>query len=135
MSRFLTVSYWFTNYKPIASITLNVLAVVFLLTLIAAIAINFHIYVNKPGIKARIYKKWMPLMYTVGIVGLILVFFSSQNIPYLGARWLYVLLVVIAAAWTLKIMKFVKKEFPAHIQNLQEQKNFEKYLPKRKKKR
>lgn len=135
MSRFLTASYWFTNFKPIASITLQISGAIFAISLIAAIAIHAHIYINKPGLKARIYKKWMPTLYTFGIVGLVLVFLSSQNIQYLGARWLYVALFLGTIYWAYKNFTFMKKEFPKHINNLAEQKEFEKYLPKRKKKR
>ncbi|MBM2820285.1 MAG: hypothetical protein HW405_45 [Candidatus Berkelbacteria bacterium] len=69
-----------------------------------------------------------PFFYT-GIIGLILIFFRWQGMPYLGSRFFLLVLLLLFLFWGTNIIYFRFVTFPKRIKEYQEKKNFNKYLP------
>lgn len=69
-------------------------------------------------------------LFTTGFVGLILVFFRWQSIPYFGTRIWLVLWLIAAAVWFLFVMNYLLKKFPKERKIDEERKTRERYLPK-----
>jgi len=128
----LTLSYWFDTYPffftPIffwGFLGLFMIAIVF-----GAICLKI---ITKGKVNKTSHKVWLKLRswsFSLGIVGLILVFFKQQRTPYLGMRiWLLVWL-IICLIWLIFIVKYLLINVPKIKKEEIEKKEFEKYLPK-----
>lgn len=70
---------------------------------------------------------------TMGILGLILFFFSFERIPFLGARLWYPLWLIASVLWGLWIVRFVKKRIPTLREKEKAQQMNNRYFPSRRK--
>jgi len=77
----------------------------------------------------RVMQKLAKWCFSFSIVGLILMFFRNQLIPYLGMRAWTMIWFVICAAWFIYILKFLFVNIPKQKKNLRIKEDFEKYLP------
>lgn len=128
-------SYWLTLEPP------NVwdgagrsLAVAFVLMLVASVLVR-RIKMPKAVDKfqASVYRRVSEMLATLGFVGLVLFFFSFEQIRLLGARPLYLAWIVGLLAWVALIVRFAKREVPVVRQSVLDRRALEKYLPKRRK--
>ncbi|OGL95998.1 hypothetical protein A2348_00705 [Candidatus Uhrbacteria bacterium RIFOXYB12_FULL_58_10] len=83
--------------------------------------------------QATIYRKVVNLLFTMGFVGIILFFFSFQEIRLFGARFLYLLWIAGTVWWIVSIVRYAKKQVPEARRREIERFELEKYLPKKKK--
>ncbi len=128
-------SYWLTLEPP------NVwdgagrgLAVLFVLMLVASVLVRrFKMAKAVDKIQAGVYRRVSEMLATLGFVGLVLFFFSFEQIRLLGARPLYLAWIVGLIVWVVCIVKFAKTEAPAVRQSVLDRRALEKYLPKRRK--
>ena len=65
----------------------------------------------------------------IGFLGLALIFFRWQKIPYLGSRLLLLILVGISLIWVLNIIRYKLFVLPKEMEKFEKKKIFEKYLP------
>lgn len=70
---------------------------------------------------------------TMGIIGLIIYFFTYQEIPFLGSRFWYLFWGVGCVIWIMSIVHYVKKIIPEERQREVELFERSKYLPGKKK--
>lgn len=71
-------------------------------------------------------------MFTIGLVGLILIFFRWQGIPYFASRvWLLGWL-VIGFWWLVRFVVYLLKKFPRERRLFEEERRYQRYLPKKK---
>lgn len=77
----------------------------------------------------RIMQKFSGWCFSFSIVGLILMFFRHQLIPYLGMRAWTMIWFVICAAWMIYILKYLFVNIPRQKKDLKIREEFEKYLP------
>lgn len=68
---------------------------------------------------------------TMGVLGLLLFFFSFERIPFLGARFWYPLWIITAVLWGLWIFGFVKKDVSALREKEKAQQMNNRYFPSR----
>lgn len=71
---------------------------------------------------------------SMGLVGLVWLFFSYEMIYLLGARFWFLVWLVGLIIWVVMIVRFVKKDIPARKQEEQHRASANKYLPRKKKK-
>ena len=76
-----------------------------------------------------ILKKVVSFLVTMGLLGLILYFFSFENVRVLGSRFWYVFWMIGFVVWLVFIISFIKKDIPAMKAAIIEAKEKEKYLP------
>jgi len=77
-------------------------------------------------------KRLITCLLTMGFIGLILYFFSYENISVFGARFWYVIWVVAFVAWAIVLGKYITREIPA-LRNKNEREHAKsKYIPGRK---
>ncbi len=74
-------------------------------------------------------------MREFALLGLLLTFFRNENIPYLGMRFLIVLLFLSALAYGIWTWRHYKKNFSVRIVEKKQKCMTDKYLPKAKKKK
>ncbi|MBI4175402.1 hypothetical protein HY523_02165 [Candidatus Berkelbacteria bacterium] len=70
--------------------------------------------------------------FTTGFVGLLLIFFRWQGIPYLSSRFFLLLWLVISTVWFLTLITYLLKKFPRERTITQSHQLREKYLPRAK---
>jgi uncharacterized membrane protein YdcZ (DUF606 family) len=80
----------------------------------------------------KLYRGIQNLFLYTGIIGLILIFFRWQGLPYLGSRLMVILLGLFFIVWLLLIILYRFFTLPKIIIEIQERENFEKYLPQKK---
>lgn len=70
---------------------------------------------------------------TMGIIGVVLFFFSYEGIQLFGARFWYLVWVIVFIAWVIVLVKFAMKEVPDMRNKDVKQHAKSKYIPGRKK--
>jgi len=86
---------------------------------------------KKTPIYSKIKHKLFNLFFYVGIAGLILCFFSWQQIIYLGSR---IMMLGLLAGFLVALMIFIYYRvfiFPKEVQKYYQKINFQKYLPRK----
>jgi hypothetical protein len=127
MKNLLTWKYWFTvNPEPFTALAFKVLIAFIILLLIAA-AIS-AILKRRSGLYRGALKRIYNLSATNFVIGLIILFFNYENVPFLSSRmWLGFWLLEIII-WKLFIIKNLK-EIPKKKKELEAAKELKKYLP------
>ena len=129
MGNFLTLNYWF-NIRPVAFIGSSlkvILGFIFLSIVLAVIA-----GIGKKRWSRSLYTAfWQSLYYfflTNAIIGLVLTFFNYEMVPFLSARFWFLLWVVSMVTWVVFIYRTVVK-IPQKKARLEKEKEFKKYIP------
>lgn len=78
----------------------------------------------------KVWKKWQVWGWTTGAIGLLLIFFREVNAIYLSSRGYLLIWLVAVAIWAILIIIYWKKKVPAKKKLIQEQEEFNKWLPK-----
>ncbi len=71
----------------------------------------------------------------LGFLGLVLLFFRYQGIPFLSIRIYYYVLVLAFLAWLSVIIRDLKQVKVKHSEEIKRQETYDKYLPRPKRKR
>lgn len=118
--------------KPSAQGEYIYMAIFFGLCLIISFILSIIAKRNQNESK-KVQNRVVYLLLVTGIVGLILIFLRWQSIPYLGSRFMIYLLGVMIVTWIIKIILYRVRVLPRERIKKQEKENFEKYLPRPKK--
>lgn len=129
MGNFLTLNFWF-SLRPGVFIgwSLKIILGFILLLIILALAAGVG---KKRWAKSLYAGLWRGLYYfflTNAVIGLILVFFNYEMVPFLSSRFWYLLWAAGLAVWLFFIGKAVVK-IPQKKARLEKEKEFKKYLP------
>lgn len=128
-------SYWLTLDPPaVWTGAGSSLAVIFVGMLVASVVIRrMKVPQATDRHQASVYRRVAGLLSTMGFVGLVLFFFSFQEIRLFGARFLYLIWIAGTAWWAVTIARYAKREVPEARARETERREREKYLPKRRK--
>lgn len=125
----LYTKYWLSQPFPAAH---NVYWV-WVVALLAILALGFAAYVFRLGSKQNSYKKLLGEVgsfgVSLGLSGLLFFAFRQQNVAFLGWRMWFIPWTIIFVVWGAKIVKYAVKRLPEiqHEREIRLQK--EKYLP------
>ncbi len=129
MGNFLKLDFWF-GLRPGAFIgsslrlILGFIALLIILTIIASIG-------RKKWSKSLYAGFWQNLYYflfTNSVIGLVLTFFNYEMVPFLSARFWFLLWAAGMVVWLFFIYKIIIK-IPQKKQQLEKEKEFKKYIP------
>ncbi len=70
-------------------------------------------------------------LITISVLSLVSVFFTQTATPLLGSRFWFVLWMIIALVWLYYICKFAFTKLPKQVEEMHEQQQRAKYLPKK----
>lgn len=128
-------SYWLTLDPPaVWEGAGRSLIVVFVGMLVASVVVRrMKLSQAKDRHEAGLYRRVCELLSVMGIVGIVLFFFSFEEIRLLGARPAYLLWILGLAVWIVSIARYAKRDIPGARQREQDRAAQNKYLPKRKK--
>jgi hypothetical protein len=140
MSSFFSPSYWFTLSPPQVNGTLGHLVFGFFVLCFVAGIVSRIVASNRIEDQyiEQIGGRIGTLLITMGLLGVLLFFFSFERVTLFGARFWYLIWILTTALWVFFIVRFIKRDIPSMRQRDIERKAISKYLPtgsKRKKKR
>lgn len=133
LKKFLDTNYIFEKTPPPISDYLY-LAIVF--AVFIALGIFFWIWYNRKtafSIWREFRFRLFNLFFYPGLVGLVLVFSRWQGIPYIGSRFFMLIELVIFIIWGFSTIYFRFVIIPKEIKEFEQRKQFEKYLPQKRK--
>lgn len=103
----------------------------FMLLIFGGIALQVARQYQTDALKKEAARRWVNFLLTMGILGLIWMFFRQERIPVLAWRaWLLAWL-AIAAIWKYKIVRYSLKRIPVIRAEQAAREQKEKYLPKK----
>lgn len=79
---------------------------------------------------AKLFKKLRKLFFTMGLVGLILLFLSYEQIYLLGSHFWYLLWLIGFLVWLGFIARYMIFQMPKEKEEIEKKKRFLKYLPR-----
>ncbi len=130
---FLDIKYWF-NARPVPlgpSLVGGIFAF-FGWFMIATIILRVIAYGLKrqDSLKSGIFRRIASLLATTGLLGLMFLFFSYEQLPFLGMRFWFLFLFLGFTAWLLRIAMYVVRDYPSLKNERAEQQRLRRYLPK-----
>ncbi|HBR80811.1 MAG: hypothetical protein UX09_C0031G0005 [Candidatus Uhrbacteria bacterium GW2011_GWE2_45_35] len=128
--------YWLSlTPAPLSSLSEKLLLAFFTMVFVVGIVLRFvERRKNISRFKARAFYLASQLGLTMGAVGLLIFFFSFENVRLFGARFWYLFWVIGVVVWLVYILRDYYKVSPKKLQNEEKRRQREKYLPKKKKK-
>lgn len=135
MTNLLSLSYWFsTRPVPLSSMYFKILLVLFCAFFVFSILLKLVVKFKKKDkmfdiYTARLFNKSFSMFFTVSLLGLAWLFFSYERTPILSMRFLFAIIFIVFVIWLVFVVKYLLK-IPGLRKELNEKKEFEKYLPK-----
>lgn len=127
MTNLLTWNYWFT-LEPEALIPLAQQIFIGLIIFLALAALVVALLKNGGGIYRGLFKRVYSFCLTNALLGLILLFFNYETVPFLSARFWLGAWAVTMIVWLVFIGRQLKS-IPVLRKQLEQEKEFKKYLP------
>ncbi|MDD5438128.1 MAG: hypothetical protein PHC70_03220 [Patescibacteria group bacterium] len=131
----LTLNFWFQMQPPMFLAWVNIffLVVFAAMVIVGIIAKVYAVKSNLEKLLRRAVHRAGNLLLTMGLIGLLICFFTYETVPILSMRiWLLVWLGS-AIAWAWSIIRYVRVEIPAKHEMQVERERVNKWLPKAKK--
>jgi len=129
----ISLKFWFTlNPGPINYKLQLFLTWLFGGILILGVIFRILTIVQRKKIIAKIWRKFYRLCLTMGLIGFLLLFFFYEGVAILGARFWFLVWLLILIIWLVYILIYLIFKIPKIKKEREEKKQFEKYLPKSK---
>ncbi len=101
--------------------------------LVLAVVFRFLVASQKKNLLlVRVWRRFFKLSLTMGLIGFVLLFFFYEGLPVFGARFWFLVWLVVLLIWSVVILVNLLIKLPRERRELAEKKRFEKYLPKTK---
>lgn len=128
MKNFLTLKFWF-NLRPdqLLPVFQKTFVGFILFFVIFSLICRFFGF-KKRGIYAPIWRRLYSFSLTNVFVGLFLLFFNYEMIPFLSARFWFLLWAVIMVIWLVFVAKNLLK-IPEKKKKIEEENKYQKYIP------
>lgn len=127
MDNLLTLNYWFA-LRPESLIPLAFRLFVGLIVLLIIITIIASINKKKKRLYRRFWRKTHAFAFTNTILGLILIFFNYESLPFFSSRFILGLWVLGMLVWIVFILMSLKV-IPEKKEELAREQEYKKYLP------
>lgn len=128
MNNYLSKNFWFNaRPEPVQGLDLQILLGSIIILGIIGIAATAGV-LRQFGLSRKKISQIMNFAYTNAFIGVCLAFFSSQIIPYLRARIIFLAWIIIALVWLYKLI-FPKKIKSTSLADTSRQEEIKKYLP------
>lgn len=127
MSKLLVLNYWF-NLRPEALSSLAIILLLLFYLILAIIYIISFLYLRKKGLYLKIFKRSSSFSMTNLIIGIVLLFFSYEEVPFLSARFWFILWLSEMIIWIVFIFRNML-EIPKLKERLEKEREYKKYIP------
>jgi len=129
MQNFFTLKMWFsTNPGSLLPVFHYALIVVVILFVLATLFFKSKYKKNKKNLYNRIYDSLFSFSLTGVIIGAFILFFTYERVPFLSARFWFIVWFLIHAVWGFFIYKNLKK-IPEIKEEIKAKKEYKKYIP------
>ena len=106
-----------------------ILAVVFGLFIVLGIISKIIATKTKDGLKLKAWQRLFHLFLTIGIIGFVYLFFAWQGVALLAGRFWLIIMLLAMMVWLGFIAKYLFLTVPKLRKNIDQKRNFEKYIP------
>jgi len=127
MQNLLTLSYWF-DLRPENFIPLGQKLFLGGVILLGVLALLIALMKKRGGIYRGLLKRLYNFCLSNALVGLILLFFNYEMVPFFSARFWLAIWIIIMLGWLIYILKSLKT-IPTQKKNREAEKELKKYLP------
>ena len=129
MGNFLTLNFWFSS-RPGAFTSLSLKIVLGFLVLLAILTLISWLIKRKwsKGLYASFWRSLYTFFITNTLLGLLLTFFNYEMVPFLSARFWFLLWTIGMLIWIFFIIKAILK-IPAKKEQLDKEREYQKYIP------
>lgn len=127
MNNLINLSFWFDLRPPSLLPIFNYLFISFIILLILLMISSYQLKNKKKAYKGVLISLYN-FSFSNTIIGLFLLFFNYQRVPFLGARFWLLFWFLLIIIWLYYIYKKLKK-VPEQREKLQAQEQYNKYLP------
>ncbi|MCX6812022.1 MAG: hypothetical protein NTW79_00140 [Candidatus Berkelbacteria bacterium] len=124
---FLTTEYLFSAVRPADPKRFLIELGIFAIIIIIAIILGFNKKIHR-GLKNRLYN----FLLTIGILGVIILWFRWESINYLGNRFVEILLLLTIVIWYFAITAYAVFKMPREVRLRKSEDRYRYYLPKKK---
>ncbi len=129
MSNWLNLKMWFSmNPGSLLPVFHYALIIIVILFLLALIFFKFKYKENKKNLYSKIYLSLFNFSLTGVIIGSLILFFTYERVPFLSARFWFIVWFSVHAVWGWFIYKKLKK-IPEIKQEIKKRKEYKKYIP------
>ncbi|PIU24176.1 hypothetical protein COT12_02495 [Candidatus Berkelbacteria bacterium CG08_land_8_20_14_0_20_39_8] len=130
LKNYITTDYLFSYAAPQNQRLFLTAVGIFLLFIIISIFLGYNRSIHK-GLRSRLFNFFL----TIGILGVIVLFFRFESIPYVGSRIVIFALIVVAIIWYFAITIYSFGKMQVEIRAIKNHQRYVQYLPKSKKKK
>lgn len=123
----LSPAFWF-NLRPGAMAQVYSHSLIGLIIFLIIAAIVLFIVKRKKGLYKRLFNNLYDFSVSNAFLGLLLLFFNYEIVPFFSARFWFLLWLIVSLAWLYNILKELKK-IPARKKLLHVTDDIKKYLP------
>jgi glucan phosphoethanolaminetransferase (alkaline phosphatase superfamily) len=127
MNNLLNVRFWF-NSQPEALLPQSSYILIALIALMFVLAVAAWILKSRKGFYRRLWGKLGIFFISNTLIGFVLWFFSEELVPFLSARFWYLLWLAGIIAWLFFLARSVKN-LPEKKKELQREEELKKYIP------
>lgn len=127
MTNLLTFSYWF-NLRPETLIAPGQKLFIGFIILLAVLALVVSLMKRRGGLYRGFFKRLYGFCLSNSLIGLILLFFNYEMVPFFSARFWLAIWAIIMIVWLVYILKSLKT-IPIQKKNREQAKELKKYLP------
>ena len=106
--------------------TFLIILIAFFVLIVAGILTGMAKKMHRP-LKSRFFNFFL----TIGITGVILMFFRFESIPYIGSRFVLILWGLVALVWYFDIFFYSIFKMPKELKKVKSDEIYKKYLPKK----
>lgn len=131
---FLSLSYWFDRTpESMEFVTLRLFFFLFLFLFLLGIVLRIQAkHRAKDRSQKKLFRSFSSVCFTASLLGFILLFFRYEETPFFGARFWFLLWVLMIILWVGFLLRYFFRIVPEKQKRLFEQRQREKYLPKAK---
>ncbi|MFH1232529.1 MAG: hypothetical protein V1651_01535 [Patescibacteria group bacterium] len=129
MSNLLTLKFWF-NLRPdvLTPLMQKIFLAMIIVSIIFTILFGYMKILKNKGLYSKMWEQLYYFSLINSVIGLILMFLNYEMVPFLTARFWYLLWFVVLVVWLFCIIKNAMK-VPKKRQQLEKEKEFNKYIP------
>lgn len=127
---FFDPSHVFSVRPPVmSSQAVIILAVIFIAFIALGMLANLKRNKSKSGLVAKAWQQFFYLGFTIGSLGFVYLFFASQGVALLAARFWLLIIGIVAIVWAGFIFKYIKLDMPKKEAAKKHKEEIQKYTP------
>ncbi|MDO9399299.1 MAG: hypothetical protein Q7T79_01245 [bacterium] len=129
MGNLLTLKFWF-NLRPdvLTPLAQKIFLVMIIALIFFTIIFGYMKMLKKKGLYSKMWGQLYYFSLINGVIGLLSLFLNHEMVPFLTARFWYLLWLVVLVVWLFCIIKEAMK-IPKKRQQLEKEKEFNRYIP------